>query len=390
VRHILGIGLAVAVGCAPTSHVKTRVSTPQDERPAAAVWEALSAEPHEGKQDDITFVDANLGFYVNGLGRIFRTADGGRSWERVRDTPGTYFRAIGMLDARTGFAGNIGTDYFPGVTDTNPLYRTRDGGTVWEPVDDPVVRAMRGVCAIDILDEPFIHAGQLSRRTVMHVAGRVGGPAQLVRSTDGGETWRSLALPPETGMVLDVKFLDSQRGIVFSSTDASVERSNALILRTEDGGASWTTAYRSTRPFELVWKGNFPTADVGFATIQSYDPASTRRYVVRTTDGGRSWTELPLADDAELRPFGIGFLDAAHGWVGTSKGGLETLDGGASWRPVELGRYANKIRVLPTSEGPLAFAIGADVYRYGPPLEVSDPSDGDERSKRPPISVERP
>ena len=64
------------------------------------------------------------GFYVNGLGRIFRTADGGRSWERVRDTPGTYFRAIGMLDARTGFAGNIGTDYFPGVTDTNPLYRT--------------------------------------------------------------------------------------------------------------------------------------------------------------------------------------------------------------------------------------------------------------------------
>ena len=70
VRHLLGVGLAVAVGCTPTSHVNTRLSAPQDERPAAAVWEALPAEPHQGKQDDVTFVDANLGFYVNGqIGR---------------------------------------------------------------------------------------------------------------------------------------------------------------------------------------------------------------------------------------------------------------------------------------------------------------------------------
>jgi hypothetical protein len=28
----------------------------------------------------------------------------------------------------------------------------------------------------------------------------------------------------------------------------------------------------------------------------------------------------------------------------------------------------NKIRVLHTPDGPLAYAIGADVYRFGPPL----------------------
>jgi photosystem II stability/assembly factor-like uncharacterized protein len=349
----------------------------------------LPTEAYPGKQDDVFFLDAQRGFYVNGLGRIFRTTDGGNAWLRVHDTPGTYFRAIAMRDETTGFAGNIGIEYFPGVTDTRPLYRTRDGGSVWEPVNDPAVLAMRGVCAIDILHEPFINAGHLEHRAVVHVAGRVGGPAQLLRSVDGGETWRSLSLPPEARMILDVKFLDAQRGLVFSGTDSAVESSNALILRTEDGGETWATVYRSTRPFEITWKGAFPTPDVGFATIQSYDPdpAKSRRYVVRSTDGGRTWTEILLADDAELREFGIGFLDAQHGWVGTTKGGFETRDGGATWHPVNLGRYVNKIRVVSTPFGPLAFAVGADVYRYGPPLE--GPS-GSASGQGQPITVEKP
>jgi len=367
------LALALALLIAPIeSNARTPEGTPAGATPAPEVagWQALPTEPYRGKQDDIVFVDAQRGLYANGLGRIFKTTDGGRSWTKVHDTPGTYFRALGMLDAERGFAGNIGTDYFPGVTDTTPLYRTDDGGTTWVPVDDPVVRGMRGVCAIDIVHEPYVHAGELDHRAVVHVGGRVGGPAHLLRSLDGGATWSMIDLGAQAGMIVDVKFFDAQRGLVFAATDPNIEKANALILRTEDGGATWQEVYRSSRGFEITWKGAFPTPEVGYATIQSYDPdpARSQRYVAKTTDGGRTWQELVLVDDASVRAFGVGFLDAEHGWVGTNKGGFETRDGGATWTPVALGRVVNKIRVLHTPDGPLAFAVGADVFRFGPPM----------------------
>ena len=34
-------------------------------------WEKLETEPYRGKQDDITFVNKNTGWYVNGYGQNF-------------------------------------------------------------------------------------------------------------------------------------------------------------------------------------------------------------------------------------------------------------------------------------------------------------------------------
>ena len=97
-------------------------------------WKKLTTEPYAGKQDDITFVDKNTGWYVNGYGKIFHTADGGTTWEKQLEQKGTFFRCIAFVDKNIGFAGTVGTDYFPNVTDTIPLYGTRDGGKTWKPV----------------------------------------------------------------------------------------------------------------------------------------------------------------------------------------------------------------------------------------------------------------
>ena len=150
-------------------------------------WTKLQTEPYRGKQDDIFFVTPQLGFYVNGSGRIYKTNDGGTTWVKKLDRPGTYFRCIAFVDDRRGFAGNIGTDYFPGVTDTTPLYETRDGGETWTAVTTIVGSPVKGLCAIDIVKEPFINAGKLDHRIHIHAAGRVGGPSVLVtlRTPDG-------------------------------------------------------------------------------------------------------------------------------------------------------------------------------------------------------------
>lgn len=381
-RALALIAMAVVAGCAATPDTAVVPMPPS----STATWSRLATEAYTGKQDDIAFVDERLGFYVNGKGRIYRTDDGGERWTKVLDQPGTYFRAIGFVDAQRGFAGNIGTDYFPGVTDTRPLYATRDGGRTWNAVDGLPGAPMKGICAIDIVRERFINAGVLETRTVIHAGGRVGGPAQLLRSLDGGQTWTAIDMSPWVAMIVDVKFFDANNGIVFAGSDASIERSNALIVRTRDGGRTWTQVYRSARPFEITWKGHFPTERVGYATIQTYQPDASlaRQRIAKTTDGGATWKEMDLVVDPGARQFGIGFATPDLGWVGTAKGGFETRDGGLTWRPVQLGRAVNKIRLVPASDGMRAYAIGADVYRFGPPRTASGPSDAA------PVSVGKP
>jgi photosystem II stability/assembly factor-like uncharacterized protein len=205
----------------------------------------------------------------------------------------------------------------------------------------------------------------LGQRTVVHAAGRVGGPAVLLRSLDAGNTWAQVPLPASVGMVQDVLFFDAATGLLFTGSDADVSRSHAQIMHTQDGGNTWREVYRGNRPFELIWKGSFPTRETGFATVQSYDPNTqvTQRVVVKSTDGGRSWAELPLVNDHKVRQFGIGFVTPQLGWVGTNTSGYETQDGGLTWAPVAMGRAVNKIRVLHTDRGFVAWAIGSQVHR---------------------------
>lgn len=100
--------------------------------------------------------------------------------------------------------------------------------------------------------------------------------------------------------------------------------------------------------------------------MQSYDPARTTQVIVKTVDGGKSWTELPMVENAAARQFGIGFVDALHGWVGTMAGGYYTADGGKNFTPVPIARAANKFRVVPGPGGNRVYAIGTQVQRIDP------------------------
>ncbi|GAB2483521.1 WD40/YVTN/BNR-like repeat-containing protein [Algoriphagus taiwanensis] len=329
-----------------------------------AKWVKLTTDPYPGKQDDIVFINELQGWYVNGKGSVYRTQDGGESWEKQWEQLGSFFRTIAFVDEKIGFVGTVGTDYFPNVTDTIPLYRTRDGGQTWQTVDysGPYVK---GLCAIDVVREQYINHGEIAYKTHLFAVGRVGSPANLMKSSDGGETWTSHAMGGDAQMLFDIKMFDKNVGIACAASHADIAQSNALILRTEDGGLTWEKVYQSQRPFETTWKASFPTPEVGYVTIQSYnpDPQVKQQRIAKTQDGGRTWEEMNLVEDAGARTFGIGFLDENHGFVGTIQSGYETKDGGKTWLPVDMGRACNKIRIYKSGQQTFGYAIGVDVLK---------------------------
>ncbi|MGE3456974.1 MAG: WD40/YVTN/BNR-like repeat-containing protein, partial [Kofleriaceae bacterium] len=137
----IAAGVVMLAACGHKTTAPPTPATPQVSPPppapalvAVGEWTKSATEPYRGKQDDIYFVGPSIGFFGNGAGKIFRTDDAGTTWRKLFEQQGTYIRTLGFLDDKRGFAGNIGPDSFPGVTDPTMLYRTDDGGVTWRPV----------------------------------------------------------------------------------------------------------------------------------------------------------------------------------------------------------------------------------------------------------------
>ena len=354
------IALSISTACVPAADAASQ-----------ARWHALPSEPYtlNNKQDALAFGDATTGLYGNGTGRIYRTEDAGDHWRLVWRHAGTYVRTLDMVDATTGFMGNVGPGYFDDVTDARPLFATHDGGVHWSPVVPVSGPPVTGICAIDVLKV----AGKV---VAIRAGGRVGGPAALMTSRDGGASWTSRDMSRVTGMILDIHFVDGATGFVAGASDSDEGRAHARILKTTDGGETWRAVFDSARAGDNNWKLAFPSARVGYATIMSYAaPADEARgYVAKTEDGGEHWKALVVTRDHAFIPYGIGFLDERRGWVGGAAGGYETTDGGDTWHPAHMGLSTNKIRFLPRpGGGTRVVAIGHDLFALDLPGAAPQP-----------------
>lgn len=333
---------------------------------AAERWTRVPTDPYtlNNKQDALAFPTAATGFYGNGTGRVYRSEDRGRHWRAVWHHPGTYVRALDFADADTGWLGNVGPGYFPDVTDPVPLYVTHDGGVSWTPVRAVDGPRIVGICALDVLKGPD------GRVIAVRAGGRVGGPAGLLESLDGGQTFHARDMSAVTGMILDIHFLDATTGFMAGASAAGEGAAHARILKTTDGGRTWRAVFDSARAGDNNWKLAFPSARVGYATIISYGApqGEAEGYVAKTVDGGEHWTPLAVTRDHGWIPYGINFVTETHGWVGGSTGGYETIDGGVSWHKVAMGLSTNRIRFVAGEGGGItAFAIGEELRRLDLP-----------------------
>lgn len=248
----------------------------------------------------VTFVDARQGWAVGERGTILHTDDAGVHWMKQASGTDRALLGVDFVDERRGWA----------VGEGGTVLASRDGGATWR-TEDVGTRAL-------LTDVAFADARH----------GLLGGDATLLVTDDGGRRWR-LARVGEAGMVDGLAFSGRSRSYALTQrVDSSV------VLRSDDGGAQWTTLSEAFPP----GSGDLCFVESGRGWVCS----GVTVWVTR--DDGASWSKsvLPLGSGG---PEGgsvsaVSFADDRVGWAVGGPGIIvASSDGGKTWTSQSMGSW---------------------------------------------------
>ncbi len=317
-------------------------------------WNSLPGAPYSlyNRQDDMHFINADTGWVVNVEGDVYRTANGGISWDTLMFGTTIRCRSVGFLNNQTGILGNFG-DYTgsPVVIDTNALFKTVDGGQSWSPVTNFNGPKPKGICGISVVSDSVVMA-----------VGRISGDPIFLKSTDGGATFNSTDMSPWTSGLVDCYFISPDSGwVVGKSPNSTYATSVATVLFTYDGGQSWQTIFSGGSVGRWCWKICFPSKLTGYISVENHWQLGNldTNYVLKTTDGGMTWQQL-MVDISTNRLQGIGFVNDSVGWTG-EEWVRKTINGGLTWQISTDLRFFNRYRNVNDS---VKYAAGQTISKF--------------------------
>lgn len=205
---------------------------------------AIAVDPTD---PDVVFAGTGEGAVRNSISfgdGMYRTTDGGQSWTHVglEDTERFARIAIDPMNPRTVFAAAMGHAFGP-----NPergIYRSTDGGETWERVLFVSETTGASDVAIDPSDPSIVYAGMYDyMRKPWHF--RSGGPGSgLYRSSDGGTTWTRLTDPALRNGLPGARLI-GRVGVSIHRNDPRVvyalieSQEPGELWRSDDRGATW-------------------------------------------------------------------------------------------------------------------------------------------------------
>ncbi len=271
------------------------------------VWPPLS--PNLG----IQFVTRNLGYgmaLVAGHYSLLATRDAGRTWQMLHAFA-SGVTLSGFTFTRTGVGYVFATTPSVGRLIPGQVLRSGDGGRTWR-----VVRRIGDA------------AGWIGRVNLQAFAGQevLQGLPRVRISQDGGKTWHTSGSVPFSGPgdMLATWFLSPSQGW-------ALDAPTGVLYRTASGGAGWRRVGRL--PASNYAAVDFVNAEDGWVLAPGQLGAKT---LLRTTDGGIVWKAEALPQTAALEMFGLpdralSFVSAEVGYLDTNSGIYRTGDGGRTW-----------------------------------------------------------
>lgn len=285
------------------------------------------------RYDDVYFLDTDTGWAVNSSGEIFKTENGGYTWLELYTNSNYYFRSVEFINGTIGFAGTL----------NSVLLKTEDGGNTWFEIQNLVPNTFTGICGLSHVNDNVYGVGIFSY------------PAYFIKSIDQGLSWSYTDLSGMVDGLVECHFLDENIGFA----GGIKENIGGVVLKTMDGGTTWSEVFNSQNGTEYVWKLDFVTDQIVYAAIASL--IGTPR-IAKSIDGGNNWTTFSV-DSMYLELQGIGFIDENIGWVCPRNEPMyQTTDGGQTWN-VDTSLYENINRIYRLNPN-LMYASGSSVYKY--------------------------
>lgn len=261
---------------------------------------------------------------------VYKSTNGGRTWTNVGLNDVTHISKIRIHPTNPDIVyvaamGDIfGTDAERGV------FRTKDGGKTWQRVLFKSNRASAFDLSIDPTNPNVLFASldQFQRFPWDETSG--GPDSGLYKTTDGGDTWtditRNPGLPKGVIGKVGVSISPARPSRVY----AIIEAADGGVYRSDDSGATWQKLFDDREQRREAASYLHITADT-----QDPDTVYVQHVEVwKSTDGGKTFTTRPM-QHSDHHAMWIDPKNARRIIDGSDGGASVSLNGGASWSTLD-------------------------------------------------------
>ena len=269
---------------------------------------------------------------------VYRSTDSGRNWRHIGLADSRHIGEIRVHpeDPDTVYVAALG--HASRDNDERGLYRSTDGGESWDRVLHVSARAGAVDVALDPSNPRIVYATIWQARRTFWSMDSGGPDCGLWRSLDGGDTWEDITrrsgLPDGTIGKIGVAVAPARSGRVWAIVEAEMRKRG--LYRSDDNGETWKKV--SSKP-DLTWRPWYYMHVVAHPT----DPDTV--YVLNqkawiSTDAGETWTEFhtPHGDNHAL-------------WIDPNDPDrMIGADDGGAWVSVNAGRSWSSIYNQPTAQ----------------------------------------